>query len=187
MEALVLDVERSQKENAELKQLVTWLPELEKQNAGLSQSKSDFLKQVGRLTTDLSVANKAAGSAKTELRALTVKVKKLDQEIENLEMENNDLLSKQTENKKASQALSTLQAENSNLKTIVDKLRGDGAAPAIGSFLPSDEEKKALEEKIAGLEASLQEWTDLAKVSTYHLGICIRVGTNMLSAILRGV
>ncbi|KAF1849490.1 uncharacterized protein K460DRAFT_305703 [Cucurbitaria berberidis CBS 394.84] len=171
-DTLNTDIGRFQKENHELNQQLAKLPELEKQNAELVAVKSNLLEQAQRLTTELSTAKIDSNRATTELNALHGKVKKLNQEVEDLEMENNDLLSKQGENKRAVQALAILKAENSKLETTIDELQAGRAAFPVSGPPISDQEKKALEEQISRLEArktslesALQEWTDLAKRS----------------------
>ncbi|CAO2651834.1 Nn.00g001170.m01.CDS01 [Neocucurbitaria sp. VM-36] len=172
LDTLTIDLARFQKENDELRQRAAKLAELEKLNAEVSQAKSNLQEQVHRLNIELGVANNDSNRAKTELDTLSKKVKKLEHEVENLETENHDVLSKQSENKKVMQALSILKAENSKLKTTVDALRADQVVPTAAGSLASDKEKTVLEEKINDLEAkktslenALQEWTDLAKRS----------------------
>ncbi|KAJ4376139.1 hypothetical protein N0V83_001420 [Neocucurbitaria cava] len=70
------------------------------------------------------------------------------------------------------QELSLIVAENSKLKTTIDVLRAEPVVPAVTSSPTSDENEKALgekikilEAKITNLESSEQQWRDLAKRS----------------------
>lgn len=98
--------------------------------------------------------------------SLMRKIAELDAEVEKLETEKNDLLLKQAEVNSATQALQIVKAENSKLSATIEDLRAQGATLANGQGELSAEEKQALEATITGLEAALQEWTNLAKAST---------------------
>ena len=168
------DIDRFRNENYGLKQQLSNLSELQKQNTDLGQAKSSLHGQVASLTVELSAANNEGTRAKIELDALLAKIETLDKKIDKLETENNNILSKQSETKKAMQALSVLKDENSKLKSNIDELKATSAiSPASGTM--NTEERKALEAKIEelrvkknGLETNLQEWTNLAKVSFYN-------------------
>jgi phage host-nuclease inhibitor protein Gam len=121
--------------------------------------------EIATLTTDLETAKDDGNKAKTEVEGLLKKVAALDREVEHLESKNNDLLGKQSESKKAMQAVQSLKNENAQLKTTVEELKASNStSSAVGGSSGNKEATLALEEKIVGLETALQEWTDLAKV-----------------------
>lgn len=147
-----------------MKERITKLSELEGQTSQLKQEKIGLLAQVVQLTAEYGMAKSESQKAGTQVDGLIHKIGKLDKEIEGLETENNDLLMKQGETKKDTQALQILKSENSKLNDTIKGLRAGGAALAVSGSSTSVGENEALESKMRGLEASLQEWTDLAKV-----------------------
>jgi DNA repair exonuclease SbcCD ATPase subunit len=159
---------RRQKENAELEERLTKLPELEKKNANLFEEKANLLEQVGKMTVELSEA-KDINQAQQELAALAEKLQKLTKENDRLNAENKDLMLKQSkmqeETKKANQIVSILKNEIAYLKTAVDELKQKQGAPAAGGGSATEQEKvNELKEKNASLQKALDEWTELAKV-----------------------
>jgi phage host-nuclease inhibitor protein Gam len=170
IESLKIDVGRFQKENADLKQRLNKIAELEKLITEQNTAKLSLSAQIASLTTDLKTAKDDGNKTKTEVEGFLKKVAALDRKIEHLETENNDLLDTQAERMKAVQVVQSLKTENANLKTTVDELKAakSTSLAAVGSSTSGNEEAvHALEEKIASLEKALQEWTDLAKVSYY--------------------
>ena len=169
IESLKIDVGRFQKENADLKQRLNKIAELEKLITEQNAAKLSLSAQIASLTTDLKTAKDGGSKSKTEVDGLLKKVAALDREVEHLETQNN-LLGTQAESKKAIQAAQSLKTENANLRTTVDELKAaksTSLAVAGSSTSGNEEAIHALEEKIASLEKALQEWTDLAKVSYY--------------------
>ncbi|KAF2851606.1 hypothetical protein T440DRAFT_54117 [Plenodomus tracheiphilus IPT5] len=171
MDSLVVDLERQQEENINLKQRVAKFSELKKQAASLSHAKLTLEKQLHELSVELEAAKDAETRAKTELVDLGKKLTALEKSVDNLETENNDLLAEQTNHKKTVQALQISKSENLKLNAIVEELRSNNAEPVIDTSPMSDEEKKLFLEKIRGLETkgaslekALEEWTKLAKV-----------------------
>ncbi|KAF2126774.1 hypothetical protein P153DRAFT_424744 [Dothidotthia symphoricarpi CBS 119687] len=171
IEGLTVELERLRKEKAELKASLAKLSELEETNTELSQAKSDLQKQVDKLTAEMGQAKDDGRKVENEYKVLLEKVKKLEKENEDLEIENNNF---EADHKKALQALTVSQKENSKLVSTVNGLKTNrsAVAPAVGGILTAGKETKALEEKVRGLEEqkttledALEEWTTLAKRS----------------------
>ncbi|KAH9866023.1 hypothetical protein J1614_008587 [Plenodomus biglobosus] len=172
IDTLVSDLKRQQEENLDLKQRVTKLSELEKQNADLSRAKSTLTEKTNKLSAELEMATEEGMYAKTDIAGLKKSITELEKTIRNLETQNNDLYTEQAYANKAAQALNILKSENLKLSTTIEELRSSGVAPAVGSSYKSDQEKVLLMEKINELEANsavlqtaLEEWTNLAKRS----------------------
>jgi chromosome segregation ATPase len=168
VEALKADLGTRQKENAELKQRLVKLVDLEAQIAELSRAKSSLSEQVSSLSADLDASKKEADDTKTQVEGLLKKLESLDHEVDQLELENTELLSKQKEHRMTVQACESLKEENTKLKTDIDELKASkGTAFAVGSSpsSTSDAEARAREDKIVELEGAVEEWTELAKVS----------------------
>lgn len=174
IEALTVALGLTQKDNVDLQKQkrVASLSELENKNSDLLQANSTLLARVGDLTSELEVAKNDCGCMKVEANNLEKKLAKLEMEVQNLETENNDLVSAHADSKKSMQDLQIVKSENLKLKANVDELRAKGNALAVGNLPSSGDEKTALEAKISelegkktSLETALQEWTDLAKVS----------------------
>ena len=177
------DVARLQQELVDLQERVVKIAELEVQTKKLSEARSGLLAQVKQLATELDTAKSAEKEAKTKNESLMRENANKDQEIEDLSARNNDLLSTQKE-------IQLFKSENSKLNTTIDELRAGGVAQPVGGVAISDDEKKALESKVRGLEESVREWTDLAKVSCI---LAINTSGNhwakakIITALLQGV
>jgi chromosome segregation ATPase len=169
---LKIDIGRFQNENADLKQRLNKLANLEKQIMELIQVKSTLSEQVTSLTIELKDARDEGSSTKTEVEGLLKKLETVTKEVNNLELENKDLLTKQAESTKSIHAVQILKNENIKLRTVIDELKAArSTSPDVGGSPASVNEEaiRAHEEKIVSLETALQEWTDLAKVSQkYH-------------------
>ncbi|KAI8943052.1 hypothetical protein NX059_001088 [Plenodomus lindquistii] len=172
IETLTTDLNRLQEDNAAMKQHVAKLPELEKQNVDLSQAKSNLAAQINVVSEELKVAKADVARAKADCEGYMKKLAALQKTNDNLETENNDLLSDKVNNKKTVQALQVAKLENQKLNALVEELRGRDTTSAIAGTAGSDGEKAELLEKISGLEAksasletALDEWTNLAKRS----------------------
>ncbi|CAI9625115.1 hypothetical protein GT037_007437 [Alternaria burnsii] len=168
IEGLKIDLERHQKENAELQQRLIKLANLEEQINGLSQEKSTLSEQVSSLSAELDASKNEENKANTKVGGLLKKVEGLDQEVEQLESAHNKLLNKMKENRMAVQTSELLKNENTKLKAMIDELKASKSTSSAvgGSSSPNDEETiRGQEKKIEDLEIALQEWTDLAKRS----------------------
>lgn len=149
------------------------LPELVKNHTDLAREKTTLQKQVRDLTTELAQTKDSGVKQNKELATLTEALQEVRSQNEGLEVENDNLLSKQKkvddEAKKATQAFAIVKNENTKLNEMVDKLKASQGA-ANGSHLSSkpDQESRILE--LEGqketLQKALDEWTALAKVST---------------------
>jgi DNA repair exonuclease SbcCD ATPase subunit len=136
------------------------------------------LEQVGKLTMELNQVKDSCVKVKKDIATLTEDLQDARSQNGNLQNEKQDLLSKQKkledDAKKATQAVIIFKNENATLKSTVDKLKANQAAPAVGGARLSsmtDQDKAALEQQIkgleeqkVGLEKALEEWTALAKV-----------------------
>jgi chromosome segregation ATPase len=136
------------------------------------------LEQVGKLTMELNQVKDSCVKVKKDIATLTEDLQDARSQNGNLQNEKQDLLSKQKkledDAKKATQAVTIFKNENATLKSTVDKLKANQAAPAVGDARLSsmtDQDKAALEQQIkgleeqkVGLEKALEEWTALAKV-----------------------
>lgn len=155
---------------------MTKLPELEQKNTELFKDKASLLEQVGNLTIELGHARTSNDKVKQELAAATENMRKLTTDNEALKTENKAHLEMQSkmqdESKNSLQAVSIFKNENSALRKKIEDLQSTQAAPAVGGPQNTDNEKKALQEQVRGLEKkkdglekALEEWTLLAKVS----------------------
>ena len=173
IEGLKTDLERRQEENAELKQSLTKLADLEEQITRLNRVKWTLSEQVNSLSTELDASKKEASKADTKVEGLLKKVEGLDQEVEQLESAHNQLLSKMKENRMAVQTSELLKNENTKLKTMIDELETSKSTSLVLCGSSSSKDEKAAcdqEDRITDLENALHEWTDLAKVSSRTAG-----------------
>lgn len=157
-----------QKENAELKQRLVKLADLETQVAELFRAKSTLSEEVSTLSADLEASKKEETKTKTQVEALLKKLEGLDNEADQLGSENTELLTKQKEHRTAVQICESLKEENAKLKAEIDELKASKSPTfAVGgspSFM-NDEKARAREDKIRELEKTVLEWTELAKRS----------------------
>ncbi|KAL1798325.1 hypothetical protein ACET3X_002362 [Alternaria dauci] len=168
VEGLNIDLERHQKENAELRQRLTKLANLEDQITKLNREKSALSEQVSSLSTELDTVKKEKNKADTKVEGLLEKVADLEHEVEQLESAHKELLSKMKEDSMAVQTLELLKGENTKLKAVIDDLKAskNTSSAMVGFSSPKDQEAiEDQEKKIKDLETALREWTDLAKRS----------------------
>ncbi|KAI4623462.1 hypothetical protein J4E80_003272 [Alternaria sp. BMP 0032] len=168
VEGLKIDLDSRQKENAELKQRLTKLADLESQVTELMRAKSTLSEQVSTLSADLDASKKEETKTKTQVEGLLKKLEGLDDEVDQLESENTDLLAKQKEHRMAVQTYESLKEENAKLKADISELKASKSPTfAVGgspSFM-NEEKARAREDKIKELEGTVLEWTELAKRS----------------------
>lgn len=156
------------------------LPELEKNNSSLFKDKSDLLTQIGKLSIELGDVKNTCVKVNKELASLTVKLDKVQNDNEALKVENSHLLSKQAdmiaEDRKVAQQIQTaseVEQENTKLKALINQLKVNEAAPAVGGAVNNKDQAamqaqvRALEDQKEKLQIALNEWTALAKVCTY--------------------
>ncbi len=143
-----------------------------KQNAELAQAKSALLEQLEHVSTELKSSKENYHRVKLEMQGLNEELKHVKNEHNNLTAEKQEYLSKRAETEKAMQALAILKNENSNLKNAMDGLKSGHTDIALPESRSLDVEQAAqremirsLEEENKSLEAAVQEWTSLAKVS----------------------
>lgn len=125
--------------------------------------------QVSSLSAELDTSKNEESKANTKVEGLLKKVEDLDQEVEQLESAHNKLLNKMKENRMAVQTSELLKSENTKLKAMIEELKASKSTSSAvgGSSSPNDEETiRGQDKKIEDLEIALQEWTDLAKVSS---------------------
>jgi chromosome segregation ATPase len=184
------DLQRRQEENAQLKQRLVKITDLEDHVTELNRAKSTLSDQVSSLSTELEASKQEENKVKTQVEGLLKKLEGLDKEFDQLEAENNDLLSKQKEGRNAIQTCELLKNENAKLKTDIDELKASkNISFAVGGSPSSETEEvvRAREEKIEELEKSILEWTDLAKVSSQAMRSCKTMILTYNTALLQGV
>jgi chromosome segregation ATPase len=176
IETLTADTERLRKDNTDMKQRLAKLSELEQINSRLVKEKSELLEQVRKLSTELTQARDNIVNVNKESAALMDHLGKAKKDYNDLKATHSELLSKQVslqaESEKAIQAVQTtsdMNHENAKLKALVDKLKADQSVSIRGDDKVAYEKFRALEEQNCNLEAALQEWTALAKVTAPHI------------------
>jgi chromosome segregation ATPase len=157
------------------------LPELEKNNAALFKEKADLLEKIGKITLELNEVKESCVKVNKELATLTDKLGMAQKENATSSAENSKLASQvanlQAENSKAIQAVqvaSELKNENLLLSAIIEELKATQTAPAVGRVRGGDkvlldENVQKLQDHNLKLQTALEEWMQLAKVSTRRL------------------
>lgn len=165
LESLRINAGRLQNENIDLKQQLTKLAGLENRTTELNGVIAKLSEQVSTLAVDLKAAKDEESNAKKESDGLLKKVETLNKEMEHLESENKHLLGVQADGEEAAQSVRMLERENVKLQATIDELQ-TAKSTASGTLTAVNEESTHVyEDKIAGLETALLEWTDLAKRS----------------------
>lgn len=182
IESLANDAARLRKESAEMKERLSKVPELEQVNATLFKDKSSLLEQVGKLSMELKTVKDSCVKVNKELATLTDKLNEAQKDNVDLRSENGKLAATQTavsadteRTKQAIQVAFVLKNENAQLKTTIEKLRDNQAAPAVGGtpanggeVVDYEVKVQTLEEQKAELQSALDEWTTLAKVLLHN-------------------
>ncbi|KAL6708611.1 hypothetical protein ACN47E_002592 [Coniothyrium glycines] len=172
VEVLTAKVEHLERDKGEVEVRLAKLQQLETQNTKLLAENASMLQQVDALTAELKDLQEKFAQAAKETQELKSKLQQADKEVENLEMENNDLLAKQADAKKATVALQALQNEHAALLISKHEPKAPISDSASRDIVVSSDERAKLGLKIEGLEqqkrqleTDLEEWTKLAKRS----------------------
>lgn len=175
MDTLVAELERGTAENANLKQRLAKILELEKLNTELVENNLQLTTQVETIQAELSAAELDFKKTRSGIRVVNDKLEKLQAELTNLKSNNTQLLANQAKMDQVMQEVHTLKAENLKLKSVIDEMNTKPTVSGVGTSNPS-EDKMVLQKTIqelqknkAGLEKSVRRWEELATVSVYHL------------------
>jgi chromosome segregation ATPase len=161
--------EKNSKAMKETELLRGKVKELEKKNEEVEKYDAELKKYNGHL-------EKYNDELKKHIAELEKEKTKLKKENDDLETDNNALAGNAAEHKKSLLGLNVLKEENAKLRAIIEELQ---KKPVVTTTAPADEgalkdlqkklresQEKLLESKenTTKLEASLQEWTELATV-----------------------
>jgi chromosome segregation ATPase len=183
IESLTAEADRLRKECATLKERLGKLPAIEQANDSLSKDKADLLEQLGKLSVELTQAKESCAEVNRQLSLLTAELQVARSQNDVLRSEKSDLMSKQQkltdQTKNATQAVTIFKNENATLKSVVDKVKANQSAPAVGGAQPPssagqavlEQQVQDLTEQKETLQKALEEWTALAKVSTAFTGL----------------
>lgn len=138
--------------------------------------------QVKHLTTSLDEATAKVGALEKQIEEVKTtsqneidnykgKITKLENELEELEIDHDNALADVSAYKKATAGMKAVQDENARLNAAVKELREKGVEPAPGAGGDLQEKVRSLEMELAQVKpmvSKANDWRSLAEVRPLH-------------------